>query len=47
MFKYDCCSSPYYENNPSSSLSPQFVFFPELLTEASSPVLFPELSFYP
>jgi len=46
-FKYDCCSSPYHKKNFNNSIGPQFVFFPELLNEASFPALFPELSFYP
>ncbi|MPL69342.1 hypothetical protein SDC9_15081 [bioreactor metagenome] len=44
IFRYDCYRSPLNRNSNNSGVN--FVFFPELLTEISFAVLFPELSFY-
>jgi hypothetical protein len=47
MFRYDCWMSPLRRNHFNDPSSAHIVLFPELLTEASLPALFPELFFYP
>ncbi|MCE5284343.1 MAG: hypothetical protein LLG02_00625 [Pelosinus sp.] len=46
VFRYQCSMNPLRRRDFGNSASAHFVFFPDLLTEVSLPVLFPELYFY-